>query len=54
MIVKGTTEKDFLISSKTEKELEKGLRKKAVLMVLGGAALSVVCMAILLAKFGLL
>jgi hypothetical protein len=54
MIVKGTTEKDFLISSKTEKELEKGLRRKAVLMILGGAALSVVCMAILLAKFGLL
>jgi hypothetical protein len=54
MIVKGTAEKEFLISSKTAKELEKGLRKKAVLMIIGGAALSVVCMAILLAKLGLL
>ena len=54
MIVKGSTEKEFLIPSKMEKELEKGLRKKAVLMILGGATLSVVCMAILLAKFGLL
>lgn len=54
MIVKGVTEKEYLISSKTEKEVEKGLRKHAVLMVLGGAALSVVCMAILLAKLGLL
>jgi hypothetical protein len=54
MIVKGTNEKEFLISSKTEKQLESGLRKRAVLMAFGGAALSVACMAILLAKLGLL
>jgi hypothetical protein len=54
MIVKGSTEKEFLISFKTEKELESSLRRRAFLMVLGGAALSVVCMAILLAKIGLL
>jgi hypothetical protein len=54
MIVKGTLEKEFLISSKTEKQLESGLRRRAFLMVLGGAALSVVCMAILLVKLGLL
>ncbi len=54
MIVKGVTEKEFLISSKTERQVESGLRKRAALMVLGGAALSVVCMAILLAKLGLL
>jgi hypothetical protein len=54
MIVKGTLEKEFLISSKTEKQLESGLRRRAFLMVLGGAALSVVCMAILLGKLGLL
>lgn len=54
MIVRGTLEKEFLISSKTEKQLESGLRKRAFLMVLGGAALSVACMAILLAKLGLL
>jgi hypothetical protein len=54
MIVKGTLEKEFLISSKTEKQLESSLRKRAFLMVLGGAALSVACLAILLAKLGLL
>ena len=54
MIVKGSTEKEFLISSKTEKQVEGSLRKRAFLMVLGGAALSVACMAILLAKLGLL
>ncbi len=54
MIVKGPLEKEFLISSKTEKQLESGLRRRAFLMVLGGAALSVACMAILLAKLGLL
>ncbi|HET7213926.1 MAG TPA: hypothetical protein VFL79_10075 [Terriglobia bacterium] len=54
MIVKGTLEKEFLISSKEQKQLESGLRKRAFLMVLGGAALSVVCLAILLGKLGLL
>jgi hypothetical protein len=52
MIVKGTNEKVFLISSKTEKQLERGLRRRALGMILGGAALSVVCLAILLAKLG--
>ncbi len=54
MIVKGTAEKQFLISSKSEKELESSLRRRAFLTVLGGAALSVVCLAILLGKLGLL
>jgi hypothetical protein len=54
MIVKGTNEKEFLISSKTEKQIESGLRWRAAGMVLGGAALSVICLAILLAKMGLL
>jgi hypothetical protein len=54
MIVKGTAEKEFLISSKAEKELESSLRRRAFLTVLGGAALSVVCLAILLGKLGLL
>jgi hypothetical protein len=52
MIVKGTNEKVFLISSKSEKQLESGLRRRAFGMILGGAALSVICLAILLAKFG--
>ena len=54
MIVQGTLEKEFVISSKTEKVLEKDLRKRAFLMVLGGAGLSLVCLAILLGKLGLL
>ncbi|HET7841898.1 MAG TPA: hypothetical protein VFM21_09850, partial [Terriglobia bacterium] len=52
MIVRGSNEKTFLISSKTEKQLESGLRWRAVKMILGGAALSIICLAILLAKFG--
>lgn len=52
MIVKGRTEKEFLISSKTEKQVESGLRWRAIKMILGGAALAVICLAILLAKFG--
>jgi hypothetical protein len=52
MIVKGRNEKEFLISNKTEKQVESGLRWRAVKMILGGAALAVICLAILLAKFG--
>jgi hypothetical protein len=52
MIVKGTNEKEFLISSKTEKQLESGLRNRALKMIFGGAALAVICLAILLAKLG--
>ena len=52
MIMKGANEKVFLISSKTEKQLESGLLRRSVGMILGGAALSVVCLAILLAKLG--
>ncbi|HET7100162.1 MAG TPA: hypothetical protein VFJ52_03355 [Terriglobia bacterium] len=54
MIVKGLAEKEFLISSKAERQLESGLRRRAFLTILGGAALAVACMAILLAKLGLL
>ena len=52
MIMKGANEKVFLISSKSEKQLESGLLRRSVGMILGGAALSVVCVAILLAKLG--
>jgi hypothetical protein len=54
IILKGTNEPTFLISSKTEKEFESSLRKRAVWMILGGAALAVVCLAIFLGKLGLL
>jgi hypothetical protein len=54
IILKGTNEPTFLISSKTEKEIEYSLRKRTAWMVLGGAALAVACLAILLGKLGLL
>jgi hypothetical protein len=54
IILKGTNEPTFLISSKTEKEIESSLRKRTAWMVLGGAALAVACLAILLGKLGLL
>ena len=53
LITKGTNEKVFLISSKPEKQVEAGLRKRALGMIFGGAALSIICLAILLAKLGL-
>ncbi|MBZ5514614.1 MAG: E3 ubiquitin ligase family protein [Acidobacteriia bacterium] len=53
MIVKGQNEPTFLISSKTEKQLESDLRSRAQLMIVGGAILSIVCLAIFLAKLGL-
>jgi len=54
MMVKGRLEKEFLISSRPEKQLETGLRKRAFLLVPGGAPRSAVCMVILSAKLGLL
>lgn len=52
LIMKGTNEPTFLISWRSEKEIEGTLRKRAALHVFGGAALSVACLGILLAKFG--
>ena len=54
MILKGTNEPTFLISSRSEKEVESWLRKQSLWMVLGGAALAIVCLAIFLGKIGLL
>ena len=48
MIVLGKNEKTFLISWKAEQEVQQGLRKRALGMVFGGAALAVVCLALLL------
>ena len=48
MIVQGKNEKTFLISCKPEQEFEQGLRKRALGMVLGGAALALVCLALLM------
>jgi hypothetical protein len=53
MIVQGHNEKTFLISCKPERELQQGLRNRAVGMVFGGAALALLCLALLLAHLGL-
>jgi len=54
IIVKGTNEPTFLISTRTEKGVQSHLLKQSLWMVLGGAALAIVCLAILLGKLGLL
>ena len=54
IILKGTNEPTFLISSRTQKEVQSWLRKQSLWMVLGGAALAIVCLAIFLGKLGLL
>ena len=52
MIVKGQNEPTFVISWRSEKELKGRLRNRAALHIFGGAALSVVCLAVLLFRFG--
>ena len=54
LIAKGQNEPTFLISSKTEKQMESGLRRRAVKRIVGGAALALVCAAVILARLGLL
>jgi hypothetical protein len=54
IILKGTNEPTFLISSRKEKEVQSWLRKQSLWMILGGAALAIVCLAIFLGKLGLL
>jgi hypothetical protein len=52
-IAKGEHEHTFLISSKPEQQLESGLRRNAMLMIFGGAALTLVCLALLMARYKL-
>jgi hypothetical protein len=52
MIKKGENEPTFLISWRSEKEIENTLRDRAVLHVLGGGVLAVASLAILLWKLG--
>ncbi len=54
IIVKGTNEPTFLISSRMPKDVEAWLRKQSLWMVLGGAAATVIFLAIILGKMGLL
>jgi hypothetical protein len=53
LIKKGQNEPTFLISSKSEKELEKSVRRKAFIMILFGALMMIGFTAIILAKLGL-
>ncbi len=52
LIVKGQNEPTFLISWRSEKDLESRLRTRAMLHIFGGAALSVAALAFLLFRFG--
>jgi hypothetical protein len=54
LICRGTNEKTFLISAKTDEEEDKALRKRSAWMVLGGAAVSLACLALLLLHLHLL
>lgn len=53
MLVKGQNEPTFLISWRSEREIERTLRNRALKYIFGGAALSVVCLGIVLGKLGL-
>jgi hypothetical protein len=52
LIRKGTNEPTFLISWQSEKGIKRTLRNRAALHIFGGAALSVACLGVLLAKWG--
>lgn len=53
-IKKGQNEPTFLISSRTHQQEETHLRWRALKFIFGGAALSIICAAVLLHKVGLL
>ena len=52
LIKKGENEPTFLISWRSEKEIEGTLRNRAIKYIFGGAGLSILCLAIILAKLG--
>ena len=52
MIVKGENEPTFVISWRSEREIEGHLRRRAIKYIFGGGALTVVCARILLSHFG--
>jgi hypothetical protein len=53
MIVKGTHEPTFLLTWRSEKEIRRTLRHRAVKCIFAGAVVAVTCLGILLAKCGL-
>ena len=52
LIVKGTNEPTFLISWRSEQEIQRKLRNRAALRIFGGGILAVACLGIFLAKHG--
>jgi hypothetical protein len=52
MIVKGTNEPTFLISWRSEREIEKKLRNSSTLKIFGGGILAIACVGVFLAKHG--
>ena len=54
LICQGTNEKTFLISARTDADEDQSLRRRSMKMVLGGAGLSLACLAMLLLHFHLL
>lgn len=52
LIVKGTNEPTFLLTWRSEKEIRRTLRNRAVQYIFGGAFLAVACLGIFLAKHG--
>ena len=54
LITKGEHNGTFLISSKTAEELKQGAGWRSTMMVIGGAALTVFCAALFMARHGLL
>ena len=52
LIVKGKNEPTFLISWRSEQEIEKTLRNRAMMRIFGGGALAVTCLGLFLAKHG--
>jgi hypothetical protein len=53
LIAKGRNEPTFLISSKTDVQIHRGLQTRALLMIFGGAAAALVCAFALLVHLGL-
>jgi hypothetical protein len=53
LIMKGRNEPTFLISFRAQKEVESRLRRRSLLQIFGGAAVSVGCLAYVLYRLGL-
>lgn len=54
LITQGNNNHTFLISSKSAEQLEQGMSLRSAMMIWGGAALTVACAALFMARHGLL